>query len=72
MSHLAEAVNLSSATVCGILNRLEERGLVIRERQSDDRRRVAVSLSAAGMDAVKGAPPALHDSFLFRLRVLPA
>lgn len=70
-SHLAEAVNLSSATVCGILDRLERRGLVVRERQSDDRRRVVVSLSAAGLDTVDSAPPALHDSFLFRLRALP-
>ena len=70
-SHLAEAVNLSSATVCGILNRLEQRGLVVRERQLDDRRRVVVSLSEAGEDTVDNAPPALHDSFLFKLRTLP-
>lgn len=71
-SHLAEAVNLSSATVCGILNRLEQRGLVTRERQLDDRRRVLVSLSEAGQDTVDNAPPALHDSFLFKLRALSA
>jgi DNA-binding MarR family transcriptional regulator len=71
-SHLADAVNLSAATVCGILNRLEQRGLVIRERQSDDRRRVLVRLSEAGQDTVENAPPALHDSFLFKLRALPA
>jgi DNA-binding MarR family transcriptional regulator len=71
-SHLADAVNLSSPTVCGILNRLEERGLVIRERQSDDRRRVLVSLSEAGQDTVDNAPPALHDTFLFKLRAMPA
>ena len=66
-SHLADAVNLSSPTVCGILNRLEERGLVIRERQS-----VLVSLSEAGQDTVDNAPPALHDTFLFKLRAMPA
>jgi DNA-binding MarR family transcriptional regulator len=71
-SHLAEAVNLSSATVCGILNRLEQRGLVVRERQAEDRRRVLVSLSDAGEDTVDNAPPAMHDSFLFKLRALPA
>ncbi len=71
-SHLAEAVNLSSATVCGILNRLEQRGLIVRERQEEDRRRVLVSLSDAGQDTVNNAPPALHDSFLFKLRALPA
>jgi DNA-binding MarR family transcriptional regulator len=70
-SHLAAAVNLSSATVCGILNRLEQRGLVIRKRQADDRRRVLVSLSEAGQDTVDHSPPALHDSFLFKLRALP-
>lgn len=70
-SHLADAVNLSSATVCGILNRLEQRGLVIRERQATDRRRVLVSLSDAGQDTVDNSPPALHDSFLFKLRALP-
>lgn len=70
-SHLAEAVNLSAATVCGILNRLEQRGLVVRERQLDDRRRVVVSLSEAGQDTVDNAPPALHDSLLFKLRSLP-
>ena len=70
-SHLADAVNLSSATVCGILNRLEQRGLVIRERQKDDRRRVLVSLSKAGQDSIENAPPALDESFLFKLRALP-
>lgn len=70
-SHLAEAVNLSSATVCGILNRLEQRGLVHRERQMNDRRRVLVSLTEAGIDTVDNSPPALHDSFLFKLRGLP-
>jgi DNA-binding MarR family transcriptional regulator len=70
--HLAKAVNLSPATVCGILDRLESRGLVIRERQQSDKRRVLVSLSSEGRGAVAEAPPSLHDSFLFRLRALPA
>jgi DNA-binding MarR family transcriptional regulator len=69
---LAEAVNLSSATVCGILDRLEQRGLVLREREIDDRRCVVVRLSEAGTEAVNGAPPALQDAFLFKLRALPA
>ena len=60
-----------TATVCGILNRLEQRGLVVRERQADDRRRVLVSLSEAGHDTVDNAPPSLHDSFIFKLRSLP-
>ena len=69
-NQLAEAVNLSPATVCGILNRLEQRGLVNRERQTHDRRCVIVSLSEAGEDTVQNAPPALHDSFGFKFRAL--
>jgi DNA-binding MarR family transcriptional regulator len=68
---LADAVHLSAATVCGILNRLEQRGLVDRTRQSEDRRRVVVSLTEAGDDTVLNAPPALHDKFLQKLRALP-
>jgi DNA-binding MarR family transcriptional regulator len=68
---LADAVHLSAATVCGILNRLEQRGLVARARQHDDRRRVVVSLTEAGEDTVNNAPPALHDNFLQKLRALP-
>lgn len=70
-NHLADAVQLSPATVCGILNRLEQRGLIVRERQHDDRRRVLVSLSEAGQDTVDNVPPAMHDAFLFKLRALP-
>ena len=70
-SHLAKAVNLSAPTVCGILDRLEQRGLVLRTRHADDRRRVFVRLSASGQETVNSAPPALHDSFLFKLRALP-
>jgi DNA-binding MarR family transcriptional regulator len=68
---LADAVHLSAATVCGILNRLEQRGLVVRARQSTDRRRVLVSLTEAGEDTVENAPPVLHDKFLMKLRALP-
>lgn len=70
-NHLAKTINLSPATVCGIIDRLELRGLVKRERQIHDRRRVLISLTEAGRTAVSGAPPALHDSFLFKLRALP-
>jgi DNA-binding MarR family transcriptional regulator len=69
---LAKAISLSPATVCGILDRLEARGLVARERQVDDKRRIVVRLTGAGRDAVRRAPPALQERFLFRFRALPA
>lgn len=68
---LAEAMSLSAATVCGILDRLEARGLLTRERQAEDKRRVVVDLSPAGRALVRGAPPPLQESFLSKLRGLP-
>ena len=70
--HLAAAVNLSAPTVCGILDRLESRGLVSRERQLDDKRRVLVDLTPEGHRTVNDAPPVMHHSFLFKYRALPA
>lgn len=67
---LAASMSLSPATVCGILDRLEARALVVRERQAQDKRRVVVRLSAQGLAVVEAAPPSLQDSFLARLREL--
>lgn len=69
---LAAAMSLTPATVCGILDRLEARGLVVRERQADDKRRVVVRLSSRGRTAVERAPPSLQDSFVEKLRALPS
>ncbi len=45
---LGEALSLDPSNVVGLLNELEERGLVARQRDPADRRRHIVSLSAAG------------------------
>jgi DNA-binding MarR family transcriptional regulator len=56
VSDLARRMHLHPATVVGILDRLEARGLVQRERSSEDRRVVTISLTRAGRDLVKRAP----------------
>lgn len=48
VSELAHLMYLSSATVVGILDRLEIKGLVIRTRSTADRRVVDLHLSDAG------------------------
>ena len=68
---LAKAMALSPATLCGILDRLEARGLVRRERQVDDKRRVLVLLTPSGIRAIRRAPPPLENGFLERLDALP-
>ncbi len=45
---LGEALSLDPSNVVGLLNELEERGLIVRQRDPADRRRHIVSLSAAG------------------------
>ena len=43
----------------GLLNHLESRGLVVRRRDAEDRRRHIVELSAAGSDALGRAEEGL-------------
>lgn len=45
---LAELTGLSTGTVTGVLDRLEQRGFTRRERAADDRRKVLVHLAPAG------------------------
>ena len=48
MSHLAEALDISVASVTGVVDRMEKRGLVERRRDADDRRVVLVYPAAGG------------------------
>lgn len=61
-SELAKSLNLSNATVTGILDRLERRELVARRRSETDKRRIRVSLTRSGIDALGSAPSMLQDS----------
>jgi len=59
---LARAVKLSNPTVTGILNRLEQRGLVSRERSERDRRSFRIALTSTGVEALGAAPTLLEDT----------
>ena len=48
MSALAEHAQTSQASLTGIVDRLEERGFVVRLRSSEDRRVVEVSITDSG------------------------
>lgn len=62
-SALARAVHLSQPTVSGILNRLEARGLIRRERSTGDRRTLVISVTPQGERLLEGAPSLLQDRF---------
>lgn len=70
LSQLAQGVSLSPATVSGIVDRLEGRALLTRERQSEDKRRVRIGLTRAGRAAVHSAPPPLQEQFSRQFRSL--
>jgi DNA-binding MarR family transcriptional regulator len=48
MGAIAEALDTSQASVTGFVDRMEQRGLVERQRDADDRRIVRVGLTDAG------------------------
>lgn len=56
---IAKEVHLSPSTMVGILDRLEEKGLVRRQRDTKDRRRVYVTATDAGRSLAAEAPPPL-------------
>lgn len=60
---LAKDVNLSQATVTTILDRLEKRALVLRERSQEDKRKVYAYLTERGEEVLKSAPQPLQDQF---------
>jgi len=71
VSRLASAVSLSQATVTGILDRLERKGMIERTRDSNDKRRVIVSPTPAAEEALAGAPPLLQEHFTKAFDRLP-
>lgn len=71
LKSIGRAIHLSSSTVVGIVDRLEEKKLVCRERDTRDRRNVYVTVTAAGQTLVENAPSALPQGFSSALGALP-
>lgn len=71
VARVSEAVQLSSATVSRVLDRLEESQLILRERRSKDRRKVCLSLTESGRQKVLDLPAPLQEQFVKRMQALP-
>jgi DNA-binding MarR family transcriptional regulator len=56
VSELARRMYLHPATVVGILDRLEAKGLITRTRSREDRRAVEINLTPPGKEVVASAP----------------
>ncbi|MEH6550924.1 MAG: MarR family transcriptional regulator [Pseudomonadales bacterium] len=63
IGEIAHEMSLSQATVTNILDRLEKRDLVYRERSKEDKRKVHAYLTNQATDILKEAPIPLQEHF---------
>jgi DNA-binding MarR family transcriptional regulator len=71
MNRLAELLDVSQASATGIVDRMEQRGLVARERDTDDRRVIRVALSTQGEELLAGIAAERRDKLARLLDALP-
>ncbi|WP_233235276.1 MarR family winged helix-turn-helix transcriptional regulator [Bordetella sp. LUAb4] len=68
---ISREIHVSPSTVVGILDRLEDKGLVRRERSREDRRTVFVTATPAGIALAEEAPSPLQKHLAEALNALP-
>jgi DNA-binding MarR family transcriptional regulator len=71
ITELAELEGLAQPTTTLLVKRLEQEGLVRRERQADDQRVVLVWLTDAGMAALEHLRELASTALLARLETMP-
>jgi DNA-binding MarR family transcriptional regulator len=69
-SQIAKLIMVNSSTVTGIIDRLEQKGLVERTRTSLDRRVITIELTEAGQKMAEGAPPPIQEKIVNGLQSL--
>jgi DNA-binding MarR family transcriptional regulator len=67
VGHIAQAVSLSQATITSIVDRLEARNLVVRQRGTADKRQVFVRVTDAGRSIADAHPSIFQEQFTRRL-----
>jgi DNA-binding MarR family transcriptional regulator len=70
-SQIARHILVKSSTVTGIIDRLEQKGLVTRSRNSPDRRVITIELTEAGRLLAQNAPPPIQQKIMDGLKNLP-
>lgn len=62
IASISKQVHLSPSTLVGIIDRLEAKGYVARERSAEDRRQVLISVTKEGEAFAKQAPSPLQET----------
>lgn len=70
-SSIAQNIHVANSTIVGILDRLENKGLISRKRDTKDRRKVFVNATAKGKKLIRDAPSPLQDKLSDSLKKLP-
>jgi DNA-binding MarR family transcriptional regulator len=71
LNELAARTYTDQSTASPVVERMRRRGLIKRERSSEDARRVVIALTAAGRAAVERAPEAPQSAMIAALARLP-
>lgn len=71
VTDLASELTLSASTLVGIVDRLESRGFVRRERSSRDRRQIFIFATKEGRDLLGRTPSPLQERLAAALGALP-
>jgi len=69
-SQIAKQILVNSSTVTGIIDRLEQKGLVRRLRISQDRRVITIELTKNGEVLAENAPPPVQQKLIDGLNKL--
>jgi DNA-binding MarR family transcriptional regulator len=68
LSQIAKHMMVKSSTVTGVVDRLENKGLAERMRNSPDRRVITIRLTEAGKKLAQNAPPPIQQKIIDGLK----
>ncbi len=60
-ANLSRLLSVTPSNLTGIIDRLEEKGLIVRIRKSDDRRTVLIELTDKGIDYSQNLPDLIEE-----------
>jgi MarR family transcriptional regulator, organic hydroperoxide resistance regulator len=70
LGELGRKMYLHPSTITGLIDRLEKKGLVERDRDQTDRRVIKLGLTSKGKGLVKRAPNPIQGKMIYGLRKL--
>jgi DNA-binding MarR family transcriptional regulator len=70
LSVLSKLVHLTSSTLVGIIDRLEEKGFVMRTRDTEDRRVIFIEITEKGTKFVSTSPHLLHNKIDEQFKII--